>query len=86
METGRKGNALKDEIVVRVEEAIAAPAAVVYDPLADVRSHLDWAPDAEEEDVPARLDPGPRGPRRRWERSSRAREPTGWGRSTTRAS
>lgn len=42
METQRKGNALKGEIVLRVEEAIAAPAEVVYDLLADVRSHLEW--------------------------------------------
>lgn len=42
METRRKGNALKGDIVVRVEEAIAVPAPVVYDLLADVRSHLEW--------------------------------------------
>lgn len=42
METRRKGNALRGEIVVRVEEAIAARREVVYDLLADVRSHLEW--------------------------------------------
>jgi hypothetical protein len=42
METQRKRNALKGEIVVRVEEAVAAPAEVVYGLLADVRSHLEW--------------------------------------------
>lgn len=42
METQRKRNALKGEIVIRVEEAVAAPAEVVYDLLADVRSHLEW--------------------------------------------
>jgi hypothetical protein len=42
METSRKGNALKGEIVVRLEEATEAPAEVVYDLLADVGSHLEW--------------------------------------------
>ncbi|HJS27411.1 MAG TPA: SRPBCC family protein [Actinomycetota bacterium] len=42
METQRKGNALKGEIVVRVQESIAASAEVVYDLLADVGSHLEW--------------------------------------------
>jgi hypothetical protein len=42
METRRKGNALKGEIVVRVEEAIPVPAEVLYDSLVDVRSHLEW--------------------------------------------
>ena len=46
METLRKGNgranALKAEIVVRVEEAVGAPSEVVYDLLADVRSHVEW--------------------------------------------
>ena len=40
--TGR-ANALKRELVTRVEERSAAPAEVVYDVLADVRSHLIWA-------------------------------------------
>jgi hypothetical protein len=42
MQTQRKGNALTGEIVVRLEEAVAAPAEIVYDLLADVRSHLEW--------------------------------------------
>ena len=42
MQTQRKGNALKGEIVIRLEEAVAAPAEVVYDLLADVGSHLEW--------------------------------------------
>jgi hypothetical protein len=42
MQAQRTGNALKGEIVVRVEGASAAPAEVVYDLLADVRSHLEW--------------------------------------------
>jgi Polyketide cyclase / dehydrase and lipid transport len=42
MQTQRNGNELKAEIVVRVEESVAAPAEVVYDLLADVRSHLEW--------------------------------------------
>jgi polyketide cyclase/dehydrase/lipid transport protein len=42
MQTQRKGNELKAEIVVRVDGSVAAPAEVVYDLLADVRSHLEW--------------------------------------------
>jgi hypothetical protein len=46
MEMSRKRsgrpNALKGELVVHVEELSAAPAAAVYDLLADVRSHLEW--------------------------------------------
>ena len=42
METHRMGNALKGEIVVRVEEAVAAPSGVVFDLLADIGSHLEW--------------------------------------------
>jgi hypothetical protein len=41
--TGRRANALKREIVVRVEAGSAAPPAAVYDLLADLPSHLDWA-------------------------------------------
>jgi Polyketide cyclase / dehydrase and lipid transport len=46
METMRKGsgraNALKSELVVRVDAAVGVPAEVVYDLLADVRAHLEW--------------------------------------------
>jgi hypothetical protein len=42
METRRKGNALKGELVVRVKGAVSARAEVVYDLLADVGSHLEW--------------------------------------------
>lgn len=38
-----RANALKREIVIRVEERPQAPAEVVYDLLADLRSHLVWA-------------------------------------------
>jgi uncharacterized protein YndB with AHSA1/START domain len=47
METQRTGgpraNALKHAFVVRAEARSRAPAEVVYDVLADVRSHLTWA-------------------------------------------
>jgi Polyketide cyclase / dehydrase and lipid transport len=47
METQRRpsgrGNALKGELTVRVEHASAATAEAVYEQLADVRSHLEWA-------------------------------------------
>jgi hypothetical protein len=39
--TGRP-NALRGELVARAEEAGRAPAEVVYDLVADVRSHLEW--------------------------------------------
>ena len=42
MQTQRNGNALKGEIVVRVEQAVQAPAEVVYELLADVGGHLEW--------------------------------------------
>ena len=42
MQTQRTRNALKREIVVRVEAAVGAPTEVVYDLLADVGSHLEW--------------------------------------------
>jgi hypothetical protein len=46
VETQRKGsgraNALKRELVVQVEQLVRAPAEVVYDLLADVRSHVEW--------------------------------------------
>jgi len=38
-----RANALKQEIVIRVEERPRSPAEVVYDLLADLRSHLVWA-------------------------------------------
>jgi hypothetical protein len=42
--TGDRGaNALKHELVVRVEERSTAPVGAVYDLLADLRTHLDWA-------------------------------------------
>ena len=40
--TGR-ANALKHELTIRVAETSAAPPGVVYDVLADVRTHLIWA-------------------------------------------
>jgi hypothetical protein len=39
----RAGNALKQELVVRVEEASSASPASVYQVLADLRSHAIWA-------------------------------------------
>jgi hypothetical protein len=46
MATRQKGsartNALRRELVVRVEESSTAPAEAVYDMLADIRSHLEW--------------------------------------------
>lgn len=38
-----RANALKEEIVIRVEERSQARAEVVFDLLADLRSHLVWA-------------------------------------------
>lgn len=38
-----RANALKRELTVRFEEASGAPAEVVYDLLADIRSHMEWA-------------------------------------------
>jgi hypothetical protein len=47
MVTQQKGsgraNALKGELVIRLEEASTAPAEEVYELLADIRSHLEWA-------------------------------------------
>ena len=47
MATQQKGNgranALKGELLVHLEEASTAPAEAVYDLLADIRSHLEWA-------------------------------------------
>jgi len=47
MATQRRGNgranALKGELVVHLEEASTAPIEAVYDLLADIRSHLEWA-------------------------------------------
>ena len=47
MDTQRKGgpraNALKREMVIRAEASSRAPAEVVYDVLAEVRTHLIWA-------------------------------------------
>jgi hypothetical protein len=37
-----RANALKQELVVRLQETSRAPAEVVYDLLADVPSHLEW--------------------------------------------
>jgi hypothetical protein len=46
MATQRQGigraNALRGELVVHAEEGCRAPAEVVYDLVADVRSHLEW--------------------------------------------
>ncbi len=46
MEVQRKGtgsaNPLRGELVVQVETTSVAPAEIVYDLLADVRSHLEW--------------------------------------------
>lgn len=42
--TGERGaNALKQELVVRVEEPSRAPADTVYEVLSDLRGHLSWA-------------------------------------------
>lgn len=38
----RSANALKEELVVRVEEPCRAPARAVYDLLSDLGSHVDW--------------------------------------------
>ncbi len=38
-----RANALKQEVVIRFEERSQAPVEVVYDLLADLRSHLVWA-------------------------------------------
>lgn len=38
-----RANALKRELEARVEEASAAPPEAVYELLADLRSHLEWA-------------------------------------------
>jgi hypothetical protein len=38
-----RANALKGELAVHLEEASRAPAGAVYDLLADVRTHLEWA-------------------------------------------
>ena len=40
--TGR-ANALKHELLVQTRQPCAVPAEDVYDVLADLRSHLDWA-------------------------------------------
>ena len=37
-----RANALKGELLIRLEEASTAPAEAVYELLADVRSHLEW--------------------------------------------
>ena len=37
-----RANALKQELVVRLEETSRAPAETVYDRLADIPSHLEW--------------------------------------------
>lgn len=38
-----RANALKRELRVHLEETSAAPAEAVYELLADIRSHLEWA-------------------------------------------
>jgi hypothetical protein len=38
-----RANALKGELVIRLEEASTAPVEAVYELLADIRSHLEWA-------------------------------------------
>lgn len=38
-----RANALKGELTVRLEESSLAPAEAVYDLLADISSHLEWA-------------------------------------------
>lgn len=38
----KRGNALRRELVVRLEEVCRAPAEAVYDLLADLPSHLEW--------------------------------------------
>lgn len=40
--TGR-ANALKGELTIRMEESCRAPAETVYDLLADIPGHLEWA-------------------------------------------
>lgn len=40
--TGR-ANSLKGELIVRLEETCRAPAEAVYDLLADIPGHLEWA-------------------------------------------
>ncbi|HEY7659156.1 MAG TPA: SRPBCC family protein [Actinomycetota bacterium] len=40
---GGRANALKGELTARLEESTSAPAEAVYDLLADVGSHLEWA-------------------------------------------
>jgi hypothetical protein len=39
---GGRSNALKSELVVRIEESSNAPAEVVYDLLSDISSHTEW--------------------------------------------
>lgn len=41
--TGNRANALKHELVVRVEEPCRASAEAVYEVLSDLRSHAIWA-------------------------------------------
>jgi len=48
-EAGR-ANALKGELRVHVEEPSAAPPAAVYELLANVRNHLEWAGDRQPKD------------------------------------
>jgi hypothetical protein len=38
-----RANALRGELVVRLEESSTAPAEVVFDLLSHIRSHLEWA-------------------------------------------
>ena len=37
-----RANALRGELGIHLEETTTAPAGIVYDRLADVRSHLEW--------------------------------------------
>jgi len=77
-----RANALRQEIVIRVEERSQAPAVVVYDLLADLRSHLVWAGERQGKKTRLVSLEAPEGPAG-WEPSSERKARIPWGGSPT---
>lgn len=61
--TGNRGaNALKEELVVRVEEPCRAPAEAAYEVLSDLRTHVIWAGERQKRDTRLLSVEAPEGP------------------------
>lgn len=59
---GPRANALKRQLLARAEASSRAPAEIVYDVLADVRSHLTWAGERQKKNTRLLAVESPEGP------------------------